>query len=151
MKKRGVAWDDPRVLRIGKQKAADAYDLADYLNWRGADATALLMTDEQYAERAERRAERLDGGEVHLPIRFADVVMAVLLSLPRKGNKRGRRPVWSIDEAQALINRGMSKRKAAQMLSEQTGLDAEGIRARLREKKAGKKTPGLITVKKSRD
>ena len=65
--------------------------------------------------------------------------MAVLLSLPRKGNNRGRRPVWSIDEAQALINKGMSKRKAAQILSEQTGLDAEGIRARLREKKVAKK------------
>ena len=45
MKKRGVAWDDPRVLRKGKQHAADAYDLVDYFHTRGADATALLMTD----------------------------------------------------------------------------------------------------------
>ena len=51
---------------------------------------------------------------------FADAVMAVLLSLPRKGNKRGRRQTWSIVEAQKRVDNGESKSKVAREFSEQT-------------------------------
>jgi hypothetical protein len=139
------SWDDPRVLRIGKKYAAEAYDLADYLNTRGADATALVMTDDEQAELAERRDD-----QVTLPVHFADVVMAVLLAMPRKG-KRGRRRIWSPDEAQSRVDHGEPKSKIARDVSKQTGLKMESIRAQLRGKKVGKKTPGLFKHKKSTD
>ncbi len=86
-----VRWDDPRLLRIGKQFADEAYDLADNLNSYGADATACFLSDEQQYQRSERMNH-----EVCIPVAFADALMALLLSLPRKGNRRGRRSVWSM-------------------------------------------------------
>jgi hypothetical protein len=75
--------------------------------------------------------------------------MAVLLSLPRKGNKRGCRRTWSIVEAQKRVDNGESKSKVAREFSEQTGLGKESIRRKLHGiKKVGKRTPGTITRKK---
>ncbi len=93
-------WDDPRLQLIGKEFLADAYQLVHDLEGYGADATAYLLSrEEQY-----RRAERMNH-QVCIPVAFADALMALLLTLPRKGNRRGRRPRWSIEEAQKLVNR----------------------------------------------
>ena len=109
-----------------------AHDLEGY----GADVLALLMTDEQ----RDHRARRVNY-QIRIPVAFADALMALLLALPRK-NKRGRRSLWSVKEAQQLVDSGISKRKVAQLFSKQTGLPAENIRRRLRSKKAGKRPPG---------
>jgi hypothetical protein len=129
-------WDDPRLRRIGKKFRADAYNMAHDLDGYGADVLAWLMTDEQRDHRAKRM-----NYQIRIPVAFADALMALLLSLPRTGNKPGRRPLWSIEEAQKLVNSGMSKRKVAQMLSKETGLPAENIRRRLHSKKAGPIAP----------
>jgi hypothetical protein len=57
------------------------------------------------------------------------------LALPRKGDKRGRRSLWSIARAQKLLDSGMSKHQIAKQLSKETGLDADNIRSRLRKLK----------------
>jgi hypothetical protein len=121
-----VRWNDPRLLRIGKEFAADAYTMAEQLNRNGADATVWLLSKEEQHER--NRAKN----QVCIPAAFADALMAVLLALPRKGNKRGRRRRWTMDEAQALYNIVGSKDKVAQELSKQAGLRADSIRPRLR-------------------
>ena len=136
MLKRFAYLDDPRLLRIGKEFAKDAYYMAHDLEGYGADAMAWLMTDEQLKQRAEIH-------NIEIPVAFADALMVLLLSLPRSGAKRGRRPLWSVDEARKLTDSGAaSKRKVAKMISERTGRDAENIRRRLRGRKAAKKTPG---------
>jgi len=138
-------WDNPRLRRIGEKFAADAYNMAHDLDGYGANALAWLMTDKQRDHRAERM-----NYQICIPIAFADALMALLLSLPRSGNKRGRRPLWSIEEAKKLVNSGRSKRSVARELSERTGLPIENIRRRLHGKKAGKKPSGTIRPKKPR-
>jgi hypothetical protein len=128
-------WDDPQLRRIGKTFADRAYDLADSLDWYGADGRVYLLPVEQRAKRWEKIET------ISIPTAFADALMAMLLSLPRKGGKRGRRPVWSIAEAQKRVNSGEPKRKIAREFSEETGLNAESIRRQLRGKEAGKKSP----------
>jgi hypothetical protein len=81
-----IRWDDPKILRIGKELAEDAFNMADELGSYGADAEAYLMSE---AER-RRRAKNSEGG-IRIPLAFADALMALLLALPRKGDKRGRR------------------------------------------------------------
>ena len=67
-------WDDPTIRAIGRRYAAEAYDLASELHNYGADAAALLKPHDPMRPR-----------DVCLPAMLADVVMAVLLTLPGLG------------------------------------------------------------------
>ena len=71
-------WDDPTIRAIGRRYAAEAYDLASELHNYGADAAALLKPHDPMRPR-----------DICLPAMLADVVMAVLLALPR--------PEWAPD------------------------------------------------------
>ena len=73
-------WDDPSIRAIGRRYAAEAYDLASELHHYGADAAELLKP--QHDPTRTR--------EVAIPAMFADVLMAVLLTLPR--------PDWAPDQ-----------------------------------------------------
>ena len=72
-------WGDPTIRAIGRRFAADAYDLASKLDNYGADAAALLKPHDPMRPR-----------DICLPAMLADVVTAVLLSLPR--------PDWAPDQ-----------------------------------------------------
>jgi hypothetical protein len=125
-------WDDPKLRRIGEKFVSDAYRMAHDLDGYGADALAWLMTDEQRCQRWE------DVDNISIPAAFADALVVLLLALPRKGSKRGRRALWSISEAQRLVDSGRSIRSVAREFSERTGLPEGNIRRRLlRAKKAG--------------
>ena len=65
-------WDDPSIRAIGRRYAAGAYDLASELHSYGADAAALLNP----------RHDPTRPRDVAIPAMFADVLMAVLLTLP---------------------------------------------------------------------
>lgn len=65
-------WDDPSIRAIGRRYAAEAYDLASELHHYGADAAELLKP--QHDPTRPR--------DVAIPAMFADVLMAVLLTLP---------------------------------------------------------------------
>jgi hypothetical protein len=125
-------WNDPRLRAIGRQFAADAYEIALDLKNYGADAAALLLPKAELRKLAERPTH------ITLPMRFADVLMALLLSLPRSNLGRARN--WSPDRVQALMDRGMSLRAAAKKESERTGKAAELIRRRMLERRAKKKS-----------
>jgi hypothetical protein len=73
-------WDDPSIRAIGRRYAAEAYDLASELHHYGADAAELLKP--QHDPTRPR--------DVAIPAMFADVLMAVLLTLPR--------PDWAPDQ-----------------------------------------------------
>ena len=73
-------WDDPSIRAIGRRYAAEAYDLASELHHYGADAAELLKP--QHDPTRPR--------DVAIPVMFADVLMAVLLTLPR--------PDWAPDQ-----------------------------------------------------
>jgi hypothetical protein len=73
-------WDDPSIRAIGRRYAAEAYDLASELHSYGADAAALL----------NQRHDPTRPRDVAVPAMFADVLMAVLLTLPR--------PDWAPDQ-----------------------------------------------------
>jgi hypothetical protein len=73
-------WDDPEIRAIGRRYAAEAYDLASELHHYGADAAELLKP--QHDPTRPR--------DVAIPAMFADVLMAVLLTLPR--------PDWAPDQ-----------------------------------------------------
>jgi hypothetical protein len=53
--------------------------------------------------------------------------MAILLSLPRPEERRGRRRKWSPERVQHAINNGMSLYAAARQEAERTGVSAETI------------------------
>jgi len=72
-------WDDPEIRAIGRRYAAEAYDLASELHHYGADAAELLKP--QHDPTRPR--------DVAIPAMFADVLMAILLALPR--------PDWAPD------------------------------------------------------
>jgi hypothetical protein len=113
-------WNNPRLREIGKQFAAEGYELAQYLEDCGADAAVLLLS-----VAAQRKLER--PARITLPTTFADALMAILLSLPRPGGATGRRRNWSPVIVQNLINRGMSQRAAAKQEAERTGVPAKTI------------------------
>jgi hypothetical protein len=119
-----IEWDDPRVLKIGAAYRRQAYDLADEFNSYGADATRLLDNN--------------CGGpdQVCVPTKFADAIMALLLSLPRA--KRGRRPKPSTLRFKRLVWRGLSKRKASRIESSLT-CDETGEQIRRRGRSSGPK------------
>ena len=73
-------WDDSSIRAIGRRYAAEAYDLASELHRYGADAAELLKP--QHDPTRPR--------DVAIPAMFADVLMAVLLTLPR--------PEWAPDQ-----------------------------------------------------
>ena len=73
-------WDDPSIRAIGRRYAAEPYDLASELHHYGADAAELLKP--QHDPTRPR--------DVAIPAMFADVLMAVLLTLPR--------PEWAPDQ-----------------------------------------------------
>ena len=73
-------WDDPEIRAIGRRYAAEAYDLASELHNFGADAAELLRPQ------GDPRRQR----DVTIPVMLADVIMAVLLTLPR--------PEWAPDQ-----------------------------------------------------
>jgi hypothetical protein len=99
-----VDWNDPRVLKIGADYRREAHDLADEFNSYGADATRLLGSYRDLP--TEKR-------DVCVPVKFADVIMAVLLSLPSA--KRGRPVKPSTSRARRLVADGLSKREAARI------------------------------------
>jgi hypothetical protein len=72
-------WDDPEIRNIGRRWASEAYDLASQLHSRGADAAALREPHDPTRPR-----------DVVIPAMLADVVMAILLTLPR--------PEWAPDQ-----------------------------------------------------
>ena len=84
-------WDDPTIRAIGRRYAAEAYDLASELHNYGADAAALLKPHDPMRPR-----------DVCLPAMIADVVMAVLLTLPR--------PDWAPDQPLAENVTALRKR-----------------------------------------
>ena len=73
-------WDNSSIRAIGRRYAAEAYDLASELHSYGADAAALLNP----------RHDPTRPRDVAIPAMFADVLMAVLLTLPR--------PDWAPDQ-----------------------------------------------------
>jgi hypothetical protein len=72
-------WDNPEIRAIGRRYAKEAFNLADELDSFRADASALL--DREYDLTRPRT--------IFLPTIFADVLMAVLLTLPQ--------PDWAPD------------------------------------------------------
>jgi hypothetical protein len=73
MAMRSSDWDDPLIRAIGRRYAAEAYDLASELDNYGADAAQLLKPQQ----------DPMRPPNVSIPATLADVVMAVLLALPR--------------------------------------------------------------------
>jgi hypothetical protein len=73
-------WDSLELRAVGRRWAAEAYDLASELHHYGADAAKLLKP--QHDPTRPR--------DVAIPAMFADVLMAVLLTLPR--------PDWAPDQ-----------------------------------------------------
>ena len=118
-----IDWDDPRIRKLGRHFGREAYDLAAELASCGAD---LVRLKHPYLYR-----DLPNDGMILIQAQFADILMAILLSQPRK--KRGRRPKTPTAKAQQLVAAGMSKRGAAQMIAKLTGEPAENIRRRLRQ------------------
>ena len=87
-------WDDPSIRAIGRRYAAEAYDLASELHNYGADAAELLKPQH----------DPIRPRDVAIPAMFADVVMAVLLTLPR--------PEWAPDQPLAENVTALRKRLA---------------------------------------
>jgi hypothetical protein len=66
-------WDSSEIRAIGRRWAVQAYDIASELSDFGADASALLKPYDSTRPH-----------DVTIPSMLADVVMAVLLALPRQ-------------------------------------------------------------------
>jgi hypothetical protein len=67
-------WDDPEIRALGRKWAAEAYDLASELEDRGADAAQLLRS----------RPDPTRPREITIPAMMADVLQAIMLTLPRQ-------------------------------------------------------------------
>jgi hypothetical protein len=119
-------WNDPRLHEIGARFAADAYEIALDLKNLGADAAVFLR------KLADERPTHIT-----VPTRFADMLMALLLSLPR--SDLGRRRTWSPDRVETSMRRGTSARAAAKKEAERTGKKAENIARSARRRRAKKK------------
>jgi hypothetical protein len=125
-------WNDPRLRKIGRQFAADAYEIALDLKTFGADAAVFVLPKAELQKLADRPIH------ITIPTRFADMLMALLLSLPRSNIERTRN--WSPRRVQASMDRGMSLRAAAKKEAERAGKPAELIRRRMLERRAKKKS-----------
>jgi hypothetical protein len=69
-------WDNPEIRAIGRRWAREAYDVASELHDYGADAAQLLLS---YKDQDPSRPRT-----VTIPTMMADVLQAILLSLPRQ-------------------------------------------------------------------
>jgi hypothetical protein len=67
-------WDDPAIRNIGRRWTSEAYDLASELSDYGADASELLKS----------RPDLTRPRTVTIPTMMADVLQAILLTLPRQ-------------------------------------------------------------------
>jgi hypothetical protein len=67
-------WDSLELRAVGRRWAAEAYDIASELHGFGADASELLKS----------RPDPTRPQDVTIPSMLADVVMAILLTLPRQ-------------------------------------------------------------------
>ena len=74
-------WDNLELRALGRKWAAEAYDLASELHDRGADAAQLLRS----------RPDLTRPREISIPAMMADVLMAILLTLPRQVGLRTSR------------------------------------------------------------
>ena len=66
-------WDSPEIRAIGRRWAVESYDIASELSDFGADASALLKPHDPARPR-----------DVVIPAMLADVLQAILLTLPRQ-------------------------------------------------------------------
>jgi hypothetical protein len=71
--------DDPELRKLGRHWALEAYDIASELEDRGADASQLLLA---YKDQDATRPHTIT-----LPTMMADVIHAILLSLPRQNGE----------------------------------------------------------------
>jgi hypothetical protein len=126
-------WNEPRLRQIGLDHAERAHNLADDLNSYGADATFLLLDNE-----TQRRTRR--PADIAIPTMLADVIMAVLLALPRP-KAIGRRRGWSPDQVQKRIDNKWSLRASAKQEAVETGVPAETIERAMRARRAKAKHP----------
>jgi hypothetical protein len=121
-----IDWDDDaQILKLGKAMSRCALNFANELVSYGADLDRLRHP---YSYQ-----DLPNDGKVCIPAESADLLLAVLLSLPRL--ERGRRPKTLTREARQLVAEGKSKRGAAQMTAKTAGESAENIRRRLRPKR----------------
>jgi hypothetical protein len=107
-----VDWNNPRLRRLEQTFIEQAYTLADDLGGYGADPEQLLLP------REKRRARPFS---VEVPPMLLDVMAALLLALPRSGERPGRRSRWSIKSVQAMIESGLSVRAATKAEAARTG------------------------------
>jgi hypothetical protein len=128
-------WNEPRLRQIGLEHAERAYDLADELNGYGADAKFLLLDKQAQRKRLTRRP-----ADIAIPTMLADVIMAVLLALPRP-KAVGRRRGWSPDQVQKRIDNKWSLRASAKQEAVETGVPVETIERAMRARRANAKQP----------
>ena len=81
---RSSDWNDPQICEIGRHWAREAYDLASQLDEYGADA-ARFVSVRWVAGEMPSGGDYPEGTPSHVcvPTMFADMLMCLLLSLPR--------------------------------------------------------------------
>jgi hypothetical protein len=117
--------------------------MAEALERFGARASTCLLPQKE-------ASERWSSLYVAIPARYADVIAAILLSLPRQG-KQGRRKLWSKGVRAKALNDLLAKkpiRALAREISELTGQPLESTRKRLQEMNAG--DPSLAALRRIR-
>ena len=110
--------NNPRLRRLGLTFQEQAYTLADELHSCGADPEQLLL------HRRERRARPF---RIEVQPELLDIVAALLLSLPRPGERRGPRSSWSIKSVEAMIESGVTVNAAAKAEAARTGVSFDTI------------------------
>jgi hypothetical protein len=118
--------DDPRIIELGRDlRRKAAHDLADELISCGADL-------DRFPDYTRAYQDLPDDGKIRIPAQLADILVAILLSLPKP--KRGPRPKGSIGKARQLVASGMSKTAAARQVASEFGEKPENIRRGLRRR-----------------